>query len=583
MNIFSHFSKIINALVTDNASAWGLSDLSNLDRMAVEPPRDQSHGDIATNVALILAKPNKLNPRDLGQKIADELSKLDIVDTVEIAGPGFINMRISNRFWQQSVADILKAGGNFGKPNDGKDQMVNVEYVSANPTGPLHIGHCRGAVLGDAIASILDFAGYKVTKEYYVNDAGAQVDILARSTYLRYAEAITKKEAQIPEGLYPGEYLIPVGEALAKQYGDQFINTDESEYLAIFRDFSIEKMLDLIKNQLTELGVQHEVFTSERSFVESGKMNDALTELREKGIVYEGILPKPKGKEDSGWQPLELTLFRSSAYGDDVDRPLFKSDGTHTYFASDIAYHYDKYLRGAKILIDILGADHGGYVKRMQAAVKAMSDNNATLDAKLCQMVNLMDNGEPVKMSKRAGNFITTTDVVEKVGKDVVRFIMLTRSADTQLDFDLTKVIEMSKDNPVFYVQYAHARVSSVKKQLEETFADINLSDAALQTADLSLLTDEGELNIMRNLLRWPSVVAGTAEKHEPHRIANYLYETAAQLHAQWNRGNDDASLRFVILNDVKLSIARFALLRAVQNTIAIGLTLFGVEPREKM
>ncbi|MFV0432249.1 MAG: arginine--tRNA ligase [Alphaproteobacteria bacterium] len=583
MNIFSHFSQQIQQLVKEHASSWQLENLDNLSRMSVEAPKDASHGDIATNVALILAKPNSQNPRDLGQKIADKLAHLSNVQSAEIAGPGFINLRLADSFWQNCIADILKSSANYGQSNKGAGEVINVEYVSANPTGPLHVGHCRGAIVGDAIARLLSFVGYNVTKEYYINDAGAQVDVLARSAYLRYVEAITKKEAEIPEGLYPGEYLIAVGEALAAKYGDRYIGVDNEEYLEEFRNFAIEQMMQLIKVQLDELGVHHDVFTSERSFVQSGKMEKALDILRDMGVVYEGILPKPKGSDDEDWEPIELTLFKSTDFGDDVDRPLFKSDGSHTYFASDIAYHFDKYQRGAKLQVDIWGADHGGYVKRMQAGLKAITSNNAELRVKLCQMVNLMDNGTPVKMSKRAGNFITTSDVVEKVGKDVVRFIMLTRSADTQLEFDLTKVVEMSKDNPVFYVQYAHARVCSVKKQLEEAFDGIDLSDENLQKASLNLLTNEGELSLIRNMLRWPLIVEAAAEKQEPHRIANYLYELAAQLHSQWNKGNDDASLRFIILNDIELSLARFALLRSVQNIIAIGLDLFGVEPKEKM
>ncbi len=582
MNIFAFFASEIHKIITENQKEWELANITNLSRITVEPPRDINHGDMATNAALILAKPNNQNPRDLGQKLADKLQALDMVEEVEIAGPGFVNLRISNHFWQQAVLTILSQGCDFGR-HKAKGEMINVEYVSVNPTGPLHVGHSRGAVVGDAIAEILKFVGYDVIKEYYINDAGAQVDILARSSYLRYKEALGQGEAEIPEGLYPGEYLIPVGQALAEKYGDKFMNADEDEYLHIFRDFSVEAMMKLIKNQLDELGVYQDVFTSERRLVEGGKLEEAIEYLRDKNIVYEGVLPKPKGKEDDEWKPVELTLFRSSCYGDDVDRPLFKSDGSHTYFASDIAYHFDKYQRGAARQIDIWGADHAGYVKRMQAGVKAMSEGKADLKVKLCQIVNFTKNGSPVRMSKRAGNFITTSDVVKAVGKDVVRFIMLTRSADTQFDFDFNKVVEMSKDNPVFYVQYAHARICSVKKQIVEILGDVELSDEALQKAQIDRMTDEGELNIIRHMLKWPLIVEMAAENYEPHRIANYLYELSGLIHSQWNKGNEDTSLRFVSPDDVELTIARFALLRAVQIVIAIGLMLFGVNAKESM
>ncbi len=582
MNIFSLFAEQIHSIVSANQENWGLSDISRLAQITVEPPRDAANGDIATNTALILAKPNGQNPRELGQKLADELQKLENVEKAEIAGPGFVNLRIADDFWQQSVIDIIGQGHNFGRSQDKKEK-INVEYVSVNPTGPLHVGHSRGAVVGDAIAEILKFVGYDVTKEYYINDAGAQVDILARSSYLRYKEALGLGKAEIPEGLYPGEYLMPVGKALAEKYGDKFVNAKEEDYLSLFREFSVDAMMKLIKGQLDELGVHQDIFTSERALVEGGKLKEAIDVLRAKDIVYEGTLPKPKGKEDKNWQPVELTLFRSSSYGDDVDRPLFKSDGSHTYFASDIAYHFDKYQRGAKRQIDIWGADHAGYVKRMQAGVKAMSEGKANLEVKLCQIVNFTKNGEPVRMSKRAGNFITTSDVVEAVGKDVVRFIMLTRSADTQFDFDFAKVVEMSKDNPVFYVQYAHARICSVKKQIMEAFAGVDLSDEALKKAAIGKLKDEGELNLMRHMLKWPQIVESAAENYEPHRIANYLYDLSALVHSQWNRGNEDASLRFVSPHDVELTSARFALLRSLQIIIATGLGLFGVNAKENM
>ncbi len=583
MDIFSRFLTDIQSIIEQLYQKEYLSELSNISRIQVEPPRDPAHGDLATNAALVLAKSNGLNPRDLAQKLAEELEKNDDIAEVSIAGAGFVNLKLNNSVWYDQLRSIIQKNAEFGKSDMGKGQIVNVEYVSANPTGPLHVGHCRGAILGDTIANILTFTGFNVTKEYYINDAGGQVDILARSVYLRYAEALGNNLEEIPEGLYPGAYLIPVGKALADIHGDRYLDTSETEYLPIFRKFAVDAMMDIIKQQLDELGVHHDVFTSEYDIVHSGKMTKAIDYLKDKGIIYQGYLEKPKGGNLEDWEETELTLFKSSDYGDDVDRPLFKSSGAHTYFASDIAYHFDKYQRGALKQIDILGADHAGYVKRMKAGVRAMSEDKASLEAKLCQIVRLFDNGQPVKMSKRAGNFITTSDVIKAVGKDVTRFIMLTRSADTQLDFDFTKVKEMSKDNPVFYVQYAHARICSVKRQLQDVFGDMDGSDAALLNSHIFLLNHEGELAIIRHLARWEMTVRGAAEYYEPHRIANYLYDLAALIHGQWSCGNDDESLRFIIQNDVNLSLARFTLLRCVQIVLACGLNLFGVEPKEAM
>ncbi len=583
MDVFSRFLHDIQEIIKQLHQQGYLSDLSNISRVQVEPPRDPSHGDLATNAALVLAKQNGLNPRELAGKLVEELEKNDDIAEVSIAGAGFVNLKLNNSVWYDQLCTIIEKGADFGRSDMGKGQAVNVEYVSANPTGPLHVGHCRGAILGDTIANILTFTGFDVTKEYYINDAGGQVDILARSVYIRYAEALGKDMGIIPEGLYPGEYLIPVGKELADIHGDRYLDADEAEYLPVFQKFAVDAMMKMIKQQLDELGIHHDVFTSEYDIIHNDKLSKAIDYLRDKGIIYEGYLEKPKGGNIEDWEETELTLFKSSDYGDDVDRPLFKSNGDHTYFASDIAYHFDKYKRGALKQIDIFGADHAGYVKRMKAGVRAMSEGKASLEVKLCQIVRLFDNGKPVKMSKRAGNFITTSDVVEAVGKDVTRFMMLTRSADTQLDFDFTKVKEMSKDNPVFYVQYAHARICSVKRQLQEIFKTLDFFDTVLLNSDLSMLNHEGELAIMRHLAKWEITVKGAAEYYEPHRIANYLYDLAALVHGQWGYGNDDESLRFIIQNDIKLSLARLALLRSVQIVLSCGLNLFGVEPKETM
>lgn len=470
----------------------------------------------------------------------------------------------------------------MGNSDIGTGQTVNVEYVSANPTGPMHVGHGRGAVVGDALALLLAKAGYKVTKEYYINDAGAQVDVLARSAYLRYREAFGET-IEIPEGLYPGDYLVPVGEKLKETFGDKWLNAEEGDYLEEIKAFSINAMMDLIREDLAVLGVTHDVFSSEKELVENGGVDKAITYLEERGLIYTGVLEPPKGKKPEDWEPRPQLLFKASEFGDDVDRPLKKSDGSGTYFASDIAYHFDKFQRGSDQLIDVMGADHGGYVKRMKAAVKAMSEGKAELDIKLAQMVNLMDNGEPVKMSKRAGTFITLREVIDKVGKDVVRFIMLTRKNDAQLEFDFTKVTEQSKDNPVFYVQYAHARCHSVFRKADEEFTDLDRTETALAKADLSLLNDESELTLMRLMAEWPRLIEAAAESHEPHRITYYLYDLASEFHSLWNKGTGDVSLRFLHADNLELTKARLALLKAVSLVIASGLLVLGVEPREEL
>ncbi|WP_417830770.1 arginine--tRNA ligase [Terasakiella sp.] len=582
MNFFKAFHSEISSIVEKLSAEGKLPDGMDPSRLTCEPPRDASHGDVATNAAMVLCKQAKMKPRDLAELLAVEIAKIDHVTTVDVAGPGFINIRLAQEFWHAKLCDVLAAGTDWGNSDIGSGQTVNVEYVSANPTGPMHVGHGRGAVVGDALALLLSKAGYKVTKEYYINDAGAQVDVLARSAYLRYREAFGET-IEIPEGLYPGDYLVPVGEKLKETFGDKWLNAEESDYLDEIKAFSIKAMMDLIREDLAILGVTHDVFSSEKELVENGGVDKALAYLEERGLIYTGVLEPPKGKKPEDWEPRPQLLFKASEFGDDVDRPLKKSDGSGTYFASDIAYHFDKFKRGSDQLIDVLGADHGGYVKRMKAAVKAMSEGKAELDVKLAQMVNLMDNGEPVKMSKRAGTFITLREVIDKVGKDVVRFIMLTRKNDAQLEFDFAKVTEQSKDNPVFYVQYAHARCHSVFRKADEEFAELDRSETALAKADLSLLNDESELTLMRLMAEWPRLIEAAAESHEPHRITYYLYDLASEFHSLWNKGTGDVSLRFLHADNLELTKARLALLKAVSLVIASGLLVLGVEPREEL
>jgi arginyl-tRNA synthetase len=582
MNFFKHFHFEITSIITSLSKAHILPDGLDISNVTCEPPRDNTHGDVSTNAAMVLCKQAGIKPRDLALILEPELKKIDHVVSVEIAGPGFINLRLSQDFWHARLKDVLMAGTNWGDSDMGSGQNINVEYVSANPTGPMHVGHGRGAVVGDALALLLNKAGYNVTKEYYINDAGAQVDVLARSAYLRYLESFGET-IEIPEGLYPGDYLKPVGEKLKEKFGDKWLNKDESEWLDDIRDFSIDAMMDYIRDDLAALGVVHDVFSSERELVEKGGVEAAIKYLEDRNLVYTGVLEPPKGKTLDDWEERPQLLFKSSDFGDDIDRPLKKSDGSNTYFASDIAYHFDKFQRGSDQLIDVMGADHGGYVKRMKAAVKAMSDGKAELDIKLAQMVNLMDNGVPVKMSKRSGTFITLRELIDNVGKDVVRFIMLTRKNDAQLEFDFAKVTEQSKDNPVFYVQYAHARCFSVFRKFDEEFAGKDRSDATLVAADLSLLTDPSEVSLMRAMAEWPRVIEAAAQSHEPHRITYFLYEMASEFHSLWNKGTGDASLRFLHDDNLDLTNARLALLRAVSLVIASGLLVLGVEPREEL
>ncbi|SET29815.1 arginine--tRNA ligase [Oceanicella actignis] len=578
MNLYADIKTLVldslNALAAEGALPQGL-DLSNV---AVEPPRDPAHGDMATNAAMVLARPAGLKPRDIAAMLAPRLQADARVLSAEVAGPGFLNLRLSPQVWRDAVAAALAAGTDFGRSDMGRGQRVNVEYVSANPTGPLHVGHTRGAVFGDALASLLDFAGYDVTREYYINDGGAQVDVLARSAYERYREA-HGLEPEIAEGLYPGDYLIPVGAALKEKYGDALLDKPESEWLPEVREFATAMMMDLIREDLAALGVRMDVFFSEKSLYGSGRIEEALDALEKKGLIYVGVLEPPKGKTPEDWEPRPQTLFRATAFGDDVDRPLKKSDGSWTYFAPDIAYHYDKVRRGFDQLIDVFGADHGGYVKRLKAAVAALSDEKVPLDVKLCQLVKLYKNGQPFKMSKRAGSFVTLRDVVDEVGPDVARFMMLTRKNDAPLDFDFAKALEQSRDNPVFYVQYAHARARSALRAAAEAGIDV----AAVPQADLAPLAHPAELALAARIADWPRQVEAAARSHEPHRVAFFLQELAAELHGLWNKGKDEPALRFVQPDDPAGTLARLALLSAAAVVIAAGLGILGVTPMDEM
>ena len=579
MNLFAKLRATVVDAIDEMVAEGALPKGLNTAAVTVEPPRDPLHGDMATNAAMVLAKPAKMNPRQIAEGLAAKLVADDAVSSADVAGPGFINLRLAIGQWHDVIHKALAQDG-FGKSDMGQGQKMMVEYVSANPTGPLHVGHTRGAVFGDALASLLDYAGFDVTREYYINDGGAQVDVLARSVYLRYLEA-HGQDVAFEDGTYPGDYLIPVGQALKNKVGDTFVDKGEQYWLEEVREFATEEMMDLIRDDLSQLGIKMDVFFSEKSLYGTGRIEDAIQSLKDKGLIYEGVLEPPKGKTPEDWEPREQTLFKSTEYGDDVDRPVQKSDGAWTYFAPDIAYHYDKVERGFDQLIDVFGADHGGYVKRMKAAVAALSDEKVPLDIKLTQLVKLYKNGEPFKMSKRAGTFITLRDVVEQVGPDVTRFHMLTRKNDAPLDFDFDKVTEQSKDNPVFYVQYGHARVNSVLRKAKDEGFDV--SDAALQAADLSVITHEADIALAKKLAEWPRLIEIAAKGHEPHRIAFYLYDLASEFHGLWNKGNDDASLRFVQAGDIATTQAKIALIRAVQLVIASGLGILGVTPAEEM
>ena len=566
----AHVNDALDALEAEGALAPGIERGA----VAVEPPRDPAHGDLATNAAMVLAKRAGMNPRALAEAIVAKLGALDEVQGAEVAGPGFINLRLARTIWESELEAILSDGADYGRSAMGKGQTVNVEYVSANPTGPMHMGHCRGAVVGDALASLLEYAGHKVVREYYVNDAGGQVDVLARSAHLRYREALGET-IEIPEGLYPGDYLKPVGAKLAAEHGDRFVGQPESEWLVLFRKEAVAAMMDMIRADLALLGIHHDLFSSEAEVQAAGKPEAAEAWLRERGLVYDGMLEAPKGETPEDWEPVELPLFRATRFGDDQDRPIKKSDGSWTYFGADLAYHFQK-AQGADQLIDIWGADHAGTVKRIKAAVAALTEGKTPFDVKLVQMVRLLRAGEPVKMSKRSGNFVTLADVVNEVGKDVVRFTMLTRKADAQMDFDFAKVVEASKDNPVFYVQYAHARIASVMRK-----APVEVPSLP-EKADLSLLDDD-ELGLVKLAAQFPRIVESAASAHEPHRIAFYLGDLAAAFHSQYNKGNDDPGRRILVAQNPELTRARLEYAATIRQIVRNGLALMGVEAAEEM
>ncbi|HTQ34864.1 MAG TPA: arginine--tRNA ligase [Stellaceae bacterium] len=604
-DIFGDFRRLVIAVLDDLSAAGALPAGIDFVRVAVEPPRDPSHGDLSTNAAMVLAGQVKRNPMELAEKIAGALSGRELASadyrgcgfTMATARPGFINVRLDPEIWHAQLREILQRGTTYGDSDIGAGRRVNVEFVSANPTGPMHVGHGRGAVVGDALAALLAKAGFDVYREYYINDAGAQVDALARSVYFRYCEEVaTQPESALlhsslvsqsslvePEGFYPGDYLKETGRRLFERDGERWLNKAEAAWLGPLREFAVAEMMALIRDDLAVLGIAFDRFSSERALTQAGAIDKALAVLEERGLIYTGVLEPPKGKLPDDWEPRPQLLFRATQFGDEVDRPLKKSDGSWTYFAADIAYHLDKYRRGGDTMIDVWGADHGGYVKRVNAAVQALTNGAATLDVKLCQLVSLFDNGQPVRMSKRAGTFVTLREVVDEVGKDVFRFIMLTRRNDQALDFDFAKVTEQSKDNPVFYVQYAHARACSVMRHAVEEYPTDRLSDSALAGARLDLLSDPVELALIRLLAGWPRMVDSAAEAHEPHRVAFYLQEVAAQFHLLWTKGRDEAQLRFIITGDPDLTRARLALVRGVAIVVASGLAVFGVTPAEEM
>ena len=580
MNLFAEIRSLVIDSLQQMQAQGDLPDGLSFDAVTVEPPRDAAHGDMATNAAMVLAKPSSCKPRDIAKRLATLLSADPRLASVEVAGPGFLNLRLASTLWADVLRAILADPAGYGRATVGAGIKVNVEYVSANPTGPLHVGHTRGAVFGDALASMLDFAGYDVTREYYINDGGAQVDVLARSVYLRYLEA-HGQEVAFEDGTYPGDYLIAVGQALKEKVGDSYLGKGEQVWLEDVREFSTLAMMELIREDLLALGVKMDVFYSEKSLYGTGLIEAAIEDLKSKGLIYQGVLEPPKGKKPEDWEPREQTLFRSTDHGDDVDRPVQKSDGSWTYFAPDIAYHYDKVQRGFDQLIDVFGADHGGYVKRMKAAVSALSNDKTSLDIKLTQLVKLFKNGAPFKMSKRAGTFVTLRDLVDQVGADATRFVMLTRKNDAPLDFDFDKVMEQTKENPVFYVQYAHARICSVMRKAQ--LAGVAVEDAVLQAADLAGLTDAAELTLAAKLAEFPRLIEIAARSNEPHRIAFYLYDLASEFHALWNKGNEQPELRFLQEGNLATSQAKIALIRATAVVISNGLGILGVQPAQEM
>jgi len=583
MNIFYNFSEFVN----DELAALKLEGVlpKNLDisNVSVDPPRDTAHGDIACNAAMVLAKPSGSKPRQLAELLAERLKKHPGVEEVVVAGPGFLNFRLNIEFWHAHLRTVILAGDTYGNSRIGNGERVNVEYISANPTGPLHVGHARGAVFGDVLASLLEKAGYLVTREYYINDAGAQVDELARSLYWRYCELSGKVVGEMPDGLYPGDYLISVAKQLMDRDGDCWNNLPESEWLSVFRVYAVNSMMEKIRDDLSNIGINQSTFISERALVESGMVQRVVDILDDKNLVYNGVLEPPKGKKTADWEERPQTLFKSSQFGDDVDRPLKKADGTWTYFASDLAYHLDKNKRGFTNLINIWGADHGGYVKRVSAGIEALTDGKANLDVKLCQLVRLLEDGEIAKMSKRAGNFVTLSELVNSVGKDVVRFIMLTRKNDAQLDFDLVKVLEQSRDNPIFYVQYAHARSYSVIRMANDIFPESDFSIESLKSINLELLKNKDEIALIKIIALWPRIIESAAESHEPHRLAFYLCELAAAFHSLWSKAKSDASLRFVVDDDLSLTQTRIALVLGMRTVVASGLQVMGITPLDEL
>jgi arginyl-tRNA synthetase len=583
MNIFNDFRHeviaALEALQVDEPRLKGCDTRA----VTLEAPRDPSHGDFATNAALVLASKSGMKPREIADLLAAALQRDARIETVEIAGPGFINLRLTADYWHKVLAGILRDATCYGVSAIGAGNRVNIEYVSANPTGPMHVGHTRGAVFGDALANLMQSAGYEVCREYYINDAGAQVDVLARSAFLRYREALGEAIGDIPEGLYPGDYLVPVGQQLKSEYGDALRAMPEAQWLPVVRDAALKAMMALIREDLAALGIRHDNFYSERALHESGAIEKTLAFLEAQGLIYVGVLEPPKGKTPDDWEPRPQTLFRATQFGDDVDRALKKSDGSWTYFAPDIAYHFEKFQRGYAQMIDVFGADHGGYVKRMTAAVAAITGGKGALDVKICQLVRLLRDGDPVKMSKRSGNFVTLREVVDEVGRDAVRFMMLYRKNDAPLDFDFARVTEQSKDNPVFYVQYAHARICSVLRNAAGTFPDLDQAKLDTGNVDLSLLADADELALIRLLAAWPRMVETAAQMHEPHRIAFYVHDLASAFHGLWNKGNENPQMRFIVSGQKDVTIARLALIRAIKGVIASALAILGVEPLEEM
>jgi arginyl-tRNA synthetase len=584
MNYFNYIRNNITEILNNLKKTGYLPVSVDIANFSVESARDRNHGDIATNVALALSKSANLKPRDLAHEIVACLKINNEIESVEIAGPGFINIILKDIFWQTRLVEVLKNGNEYGSIKKDLNKLINIEYVSANPTGPMHVGHGRGAVVGDVLANLLGKAGYRVTKEYYINDAGTQIDILTKSLFFRYQEALGLDVGNMPEEYYPGDYLAELARNLVEKDGDKWVQIIEEEGFASLKQVSIEAMMELIRSDLFSLGIVHDVFVSERDIVNNNEVTEALETLRQRGLIYHGVLEPPKGRRPDDWESRPQTLFKATQFGDDVDRPVKKSDGSWTYFATDMAYHQDKFKRGFKAMINIWGADHSGYVKRMKSAVVALTDGLGQLDVKLCQMVNLMDNGKPLKMSKRSGTFVTLRDVIDEVGKDVVRFMMLTRKNDAQLDFDLVKVKEQSRDNPVFYVQYSHARCCSILRNALDIFNKSEIDDNDLIKADISLLTDSSEINLIKIIASWPQIVLGAAESHEPHRIAYYLYELSSAFHSLWSKGSKEkVSLRFLVPKNRTLTLARLAMVRSLAITIASGLEVMGVEPLEEM